>query len=55
MEKKTAQVGIRVTPEFKERLEAQAHRERRKVSNMIYNVLCDYLEATEPKNDQEQK
>ena len=51
MEKKTEQIGIRVTPEFKERLEAQAERERRKVSNMIYNVLCDYLEVKEPKEE----
>ena len=28
MEKKTEQIGIRVTSEFKQRLEAQAERER---------------------------
>ena len=51
MEKKTEQIGIRVTPEFKRRLEAQADKERRKVSNLIYNILCDYLDAIEKENN----
>ena len=53
MEKKTEQIGIRVTSEFKQRLEAQAERERRNVSNLIFNVLCDYLASVEEKEEEE--
>ncbi len=47
MEKTEAQIGIRVTNEFKERLEAQAERERRPVANMIRKVMEEYLDARE--------
>lgn len=45
MAKIETQIGIRVTWEFKEQLEAQAAKERRPVSNMIRKVLEDYLES----------
>lgn len=47
MAKTETQVAIRVTYEFKERLEAQAQRERRPVSNMIRKVMEEYLDAQE--------
>jgi len=47
MDKTEAQIGIRVTNEFKERLEAQARRERRPVANMIRNVMEEYLAVKE--------
>lgn len=49
MAKTNAQIGFRVTDEFKTRLEAQAKRERRPVSNLIVKVLEEYLEQAEPK------
>ena len=45
MAKTDAQIGIRVTSEFKARLEAQARKERRSVSNLILNVMEEYLES----------
>ena len=45
MAKTEAQIGIRVTKEFKEQLEAQAEKERRPVANMIRRVLEEYLES----------
>ena len=47
MAKTETQVAIRVTYEFKERLEAQAHKERRPVANMIRKVMEEYLDAQE--------
>ena len=47
MPKTDTQIGIRVTKEFKDRLEAQAIKERRNLSNFILNVLTEYLEETE--------
>lgn len=47
MDKTDAQIGIRVTKEFKERLELQAEKERRPVSNMIRKVMEEYLEQQE--------
>ena len=47
MAKTETQVAIRVTNEFKARLEAQAARERRPVANMIRNVMEDYLNEKE--------
>lgn len=44
MAKTDAQIGLRVTKEFKEQLEAQAQKERRSVSNLILKVMEDYLE-----------
>lgn len=43
MAKTDAQIGLRVTKEFKEQLEAQAQKERRSVSNLILKVMEDYL------------
>ena len=45
MSKTDTQIGFRVTNEFKARLEAQARRERRPVSNLILKVLEDYLDG----------
>lgn len=47
MEKTDTQISFRVTNEFKERLEAQAEKERRPVSNMIRKVMEEYLDAQE--------
>lgn len=44
MSKTDAQIGIRVTREFKEALEVQARKERRTVSNLIIKVMEEYLE-----------
>lgn len=45
--KTETQIGIRVTNDFKARLEAQAQRERRSVSNLILKVMEEYLEQQE--------
>lgn len=50
MAKTETQIGIRVTNEFKFRLEAQAQKERRTVSNLILKVMEEYLEQQEGKN-----
>ncbi len=47
MAKTETQIGIRVTNDFKNRLEAQAQKERRSVSNLIYKVMEEYLEQQE--------
>lgn len=47
MAKTDAQIGIRVTSEFKERLEMQAKKERRTVSNLILKVMEEYLDNQE--------
>ena len=49
MKKTDAQIGFRTTKEFKARLEAQAQRERRAVSNLILKVMEEHLDAVEPK------
>lgn len=51
--KTDAQIGLRTTREFKARLEAQAARERRNVSNLIIKVMEEYLEKNEPKEEAE--
>ena len=43
MAKTDAQIGIRVTKEFKEQLEVQAKKERRTVSNLILKVMEYYI------------
>lgn len=53
MAKTETQISCRVTYEFKERVEAQAVREHRNVSNLIYKVLSEYLEKVEPKETEE--
>lgn len=47
MAKTETQIGIRVTNEFKARLEAQAQKERRSVSNLVLKVMEEYLEQQE--------
>ncbi len=47
MAKTDAQITMRVTSEFKARLEAQAQKERRSVSNLILKVMEEYLEQQE--------
>ena len=39
MEKTEAQISFRVTNEFKDRLEAQARKERRSVASMVRIVM----------------
>ena len=47
MEKTEAQISFRVTNEFKDRLEAQARKERRSVARMVRIVMEDYLNEKE--------
>lgn len=47
MAKTETQVAIRVTNSFKERLEAQAEKERRSVASMVRIVMEDYLKEKE--------
>lgn len=47
MAKTDTQISIRVTNELKARLEKQAERERRSVSNLILKVMEEYLEQQE--------
>lgn len=47
MDKTETQISFRVTNEFKERLEAQAHKERRSVASMVRIVMEDYLAEKE--------
>lgn len=49
MAKTETQISCRVTWAFKERLEAQAQREHRTISNLITKVMEEYLEQAEPK------
>ena len=52
MPKMDAQVGIRVTKELKARLEKQARKEMRSVSNLIIKVMEDYLDQVENKAEE---
>lgn len=47
MPKTDTQIGLRVTSEFKSRLEHQAEKERRSVSNLIVKVMEEYLDQQE--------
>ena len=47
MDKTQTQISFRVTNEFKERLEAQARKERRSVASMVRIVMEDYLAEKE--------
>ena len=47
MEKTETQISFRVTNDFKDRLEAQAQRERRSVASMVRNTMEDYLAEKE--------
>ena len=51
MAKTDAQIGIRVTSQFKARLERQAERERRSVSNLVLKVMEEYLEQQEEEKE----
>ena len=43
-EKSDAQIGVRVPKDFKVRLERQAKKEHRTLSNLVFKILNDYLE-----------
>ena len=43
MEKKDAQITVRMTSEEKARLEAQARKESRSAANLVHKVIRDYL------------
>ncbi len=45
--KTDTQISCRMTREFKERLERQAEKERRSVSNLILKVMEEYLDREE--------
>jgi predicted DNA-binding protein len=45
---KTEQLSIRLAPVIRERLEAAAERDRRPVSNLVRNVLADWLAERAP-------
>ena len=47
MAKTETQIAVRVTNSFKERLEAQAQKERRSVASMVRIVMEDYLAEKE--------
>ena len=47
MAKADTQISFRTTFEFKEHLEAQAHKGRRPASNLISKALEEYLDAQE--------
>ena len=47
MEKKDTQVTVRMTSEYKTRLETQAQKEGRSVANLIHKVMKDYLAKEE--------
>ena len=49
MDKTQTQISFRVTNELKERLEAQAQKERRSVASMVRIVMEDYLAEQENK------
>lgn len=47
MAKTDTQISVRITSEFKARLERQAEKERRSVSNLIIKVMEEYLDSQE--------
>ena len=49
MKKTDTQIGLRVTSELKKRIEEQADKEKRNVSNFIIKVLTEYLDEAEKK------
>lgn len=52
MAKTDAFIGIRVTSDFKEQIEAQAQKERRSLSNLIVKIIEEYLEQQEKQEKQ---
>lgn len=51
MAKTEAQIAVRVTNDFKERLEIQAQKERRSLASMVRIVMEDYLRTKEKENE----
>ena len=47
MAKTDTQISVRIANEFKARLERQAEKERRSVSNLIIKVMEEYLDSQE--------
>lgn len=45
-------ITMRATSEFKARLEAEAQKERRSVSNLILKVMEEYLDQQEKQEEQ---
>ena len=45
--KKDTRVTVRMTSEYKTRLETQARKEGRSTANLIHKVIKDYLEKEE--------
>ena len=46
---KVDRLNIRIDERLKKRMERQAKKEQRSVSNMILKVMCDYLDDKEKK------
>lgn len=51
MAKTDTQMTFRTTSEFKKRVERQAQKERRPISNLIIKVLEEYLEMQEKESE----
>ena len=49
MQRKTAVLTVRVTPEFKKALKTAAERERRSQANLLECLVLDYCAASESK------
>ena len=47
-EKKTEQIGVRITPEVKERIEKTAEREERSISFIVNKLIEKYLDKEFP-------
>ena len=47
VEKNDKQIGFRVSEELKRRIEVQAEKEKRSVSNLSIKVMTEYLEQHE--------
>ena len=50
MAKKNTQITVRVTSEFKARLEAQAQKDHRSVANLVHKVMEEYLAKEESRS-----
>jgi predicted transcriptional regulator len=44
---KTMTIGVRMTPEIKEKLQKIADKEMRSISNLVLKILTDYLKDYE--------
>jgi len=47
VDKSDKQIGFRVSEDLKRRIEIQAEKEKRSVSNLIIKVMTEYLEQHE--------